>query len=221
MCVVNINVLNVWFRYTKQQYILKNAIANFTSGGIYGVIGEIGSGKTTLMYLLAGLLEPEKGRITINSIPAHKYPRDNIGFVFQNPDDQIFNLYVKDEIGYTVKQINEEKFEEAILDVAEKLNIVQLLDRKTRHLSFGQKKLVTIASALVHDPRIVLMDEPFANLSRKYVEIVKDLIRDLSAEGKLIILTSHDLNLISNVINDCYEIVGGRLQKTIRERTIF
>ena len=219
MCSVNIRVLNVWFRYGKQQYIFKNVNAEFADGKIYGIIGEIGSGKSTLMYLLAGLLEPEKGKILINSIPAQKYPKKNIGFVFQNPDDQIFNLYVKDEIGYTVKQLNWENHEEKVFEIADRLDIVHLLDHKTRHLSFGQKKLVTIASALVHDPKIVLMDEPFANLSLRYVEIVKDLIRELSARGKLIVLTSHNLDLLSDIIDECYEVNSGFIKKLSELRT--
>ena len=209
---LSIALRNVWFRYSGQgAWLLKKANALFDQSSINVVRGEIGSGKTTLLYLIVGLLEPEKGEIEFNGTEVTKVDRSKFGFAFQNPDDQMLCIYVKDEIGFTAKQVYRDKYISKVEEIAESIGVKNLLDRRTRELSFGQKKLVTIASALVHDPKVILLDEPFAFLSKTYREKILDVLLEEFEMGKLVVLTSHDDIEISNVPVREFKIINGEL----------
>ncbi|MGQ4891249.1 MAG: ABC transporter ATP-binding protein, partial [Candidatus Njordarchaeia archaeon] len=148
-------MVDLWFRYNKHQdFILKNLTYQFTSGKIYCILGPIGCGKTTLLLLLSGLINPLKGRIEINGVKASKIDRRLIGISFQNPDDQLFNVTVRDELEYSLKQLSSVT-NGKIGKIIRELDLGNLMDKKTMELSFGQKKMLSLASILVYEPKIL------------------------------------------------------------------
>jgi len=188
---VALELVDVWFRYPGlSDYVLRGVNLKITNG-LTVIVGENGSGKTTLLMIMAGLLRPERGKVLFNGMDIFKeirHIRGIMGVVFQDPDDQLFNFTVYDELAYTIRQITE---------VSELLGIKHLLDRNPFRLSYGEKKLVTIASALVHDPKIILLDEPTAFLSRRHARRIVSIIRQLSSNSKTLIIATHDPCLLS------------------------
>ena len=199
---VALELMDVWFRYTGlSDYVLKGINLKITNG-LTVIVGENGSGKTTLLMIMAGLLRPERGRVLLNGTDIFseaRRVRGMMGVVFQDPDDQLFNFTVYDELAYTIRQMgfSEDYVRMRITEVSELLGIKHLLDRNPFRLSYGEKKLVTIASALVHDPKIILLDEPTAFLSRRHARRIVSIIRQLSSNSKTLIIATHDPCLLS------------------------
>lgn len=206
----------VRFRYGKgQPWILDNISMGFEAGRVYCIIGENGSGKTTLLLVMAGLLEPSEGEVLLEGRPlGEQLPgaRRRIGILFQNPEIMLFNPTVLDEIAYGPRQLFPEK--EAIrraVETARRLGIEGLLDRPTSSLSFGEKKIVALASILSYDPDIVLLDEPLSNLHPSRKMRVLETISDLAGDGKLVVVTSPDDAILPGACDFKLILRGGRI----------
>ncbi len=177
----------------------------FTSGHLYVIYGDNGDGKTTLLKILAGLLKPEKGTILLDGEDIYSNPRRYrryIGLLFQNPEAMLFNPTVFDEIAFTPRQIyNEEKVRLVVERVVQRIGLdMELLGIPPQRLSYGLKKLVALASILSYDPDIILLDEPFTNLSEKYRRRVSMIIDELIAGDKLVIIATHEVDRIKQYI---------------------
>ncbi len=199
---VALELVDVWFKYPGlSDYVLRGVNLKITDG-LTVIVGENGSGKTTLLMIMAGLLRPERGKVLLNGMDIFKEirrVRGIMGVVFQDPDDQLFNFTVYDELAYTIRQMGfgEDYVRRRITEVSELLGIKHLLDRNPLRLSYGEKKLVTIASALVHDPEIVLLDEPTAFLSRRHARRIISIIKQLLSNSKTLVIATHDPCLLS------------------------
>ncbi len=177
----------------------------FTSGHLYVIYGDNGAGKTTLLKILAGLLKPEKGTILLDGEDIYSNPRRYrryIGLLFQNPEAMLFNPTVFDEIAFTPRQIyNEEKVRLVVERVVQRIGLdMELLGIPPQRLSYGLKKLVALASILSYNPNIILLDEPFTNLSEKYRRRVSMIIDELIAGDKLVIIATHEVDRIKQYI---------------------
>ena len=194
---------SVWFRY-EEDYVLKNIAFEVLRKDIVVVMGPNGSGKSTLLKILAGILKPQRGKVYIcgknvnemQSTDLTKY----IGFVHQNPWFYIFNLKVYDEISFTLRNlgVNENIIAENVLEIATELDIVDLLDKSPFTLSEGEARRVVIASAVVHKPLLLLMDEPTAGLDynnkKKFIGIIRRLNKVL---GTAIVIATHDIDILA------------------------
>lgn len=170
------------------------------------VIGPNGSGKTTLLLVPAGLIKPENGTVLYKGRDIFSQlstARKEIGIVFQDPDDQLFNTTVFDEIAFGLKQLDlqKEEIEKRVLEISERLKIKHLLDRSPFLLSFGEKKIVALAAILVVDPELLILDEPTGNLSREYKEIIKQIIAEYKAQGKSVIIATHDIIFATEILD--------------------
>jgi cobalt/nickel transport system ATP-binding protein len=131
---VALELVDVWFRYPGlSDYVLRGVNLKITNG-LTVIVGENGSGKTTLLMIMAGLLRPERDKVLFNGMDIFKeirHVRDIMGVVFQDPDDQLFNFTVYDEIAYTIRQMgfSEDYIRRRITEVSELLGIKHLLDR--------------------------------------------------------------------------------------------
>ncbi|MEM3872100.1 MAG: ABC transporter ATP-binding protein [Nitrososphaeria archaeon] len=208
----------VYFKYVEDD-ILENINFCADSGEAIAILGPTGSGKTTFLLIAAGLLEPYSGEIYYKDIPLKKQlpeVRREIGLVFQDPDDQIFNSTVYEEIAFTLKQLYpKEIVETRILEVAKIFNIENILFSTPYKLSVGQKRLVTFASIYAYWPKLLLLDEPTANLSSKIIRQIVNIILEYKSKGNCIILTSHDINFVVNIADKVYalnnkKMVGGK-----------
>ena len=226
-----LEVLNVYFSYPGGVEALKEVSLKAKRGEIIAVTGPNGCGKTTLLLIASGLLKPDKGKVLFNGVPLDDqlpYVRRKIGIVFQNPDDQIFNSTVYDEIAFALRQLDmkEEEVVKKVEEVALRLGINDILRRSPYRLSLGEKKKVALASILVYEPELVLLDEPTANLSYKIIEEIENIIFELRKEGKTVVVASHDVDFIARIADTVYvlsagEVVGlGKARKVLLDESL-
>lgn len=164
---------------------------DISKGETVCIMGPNGSGKSTLLKLIVGLCPFEDGEYIFegDKIDAD-FLNDNqkvgnfyrhFGFVFQNPDIQLFNMTVYDEVAFGLRNLDlsEDEVKQRVMDSLELLGITHLKERVPYHLSGGEKKLVAIASVLVMNPDVIIFDEPFNGLSPKYRKLITELIQQL------------------------------------------
>ncbi|MBT3755284.1 MAG: ABC transporter ATP-binding protein [Candidatus Cloacimonetes bacterium] len=212
-----LNLKNISFRYNTDLPLLINNFS-FTAkdGDIVAVLGDSGSGKTTLLNIictvipkifsgeLSGSISHNEKDISDLSLPEIA---PHISLLMQHPDNQLFFPTVEQELSFAPENLKVPANEiiGRIDDVLTKLNIEELRHKETTSLSFGQKKLVTLASIITLSPDIYLLDEPFAGLSEEYVELVSSGIKSLATSGKIIFLAGHT-NDIAKFANKTIEM---------------
>jgi len=195
-------------------------------GDLLSMIGLNGSGKSTLAKLLIGLLKPSKGEIKVFHQPLNKENmteiRRKVGFLFQNPDYQIFASTLEEEVGFSLKLRGEQK---EVIDqkVDECLKFVGLLDYKKLHpqrLSRGQRQLLALASILVSDPEFIIADEPTSGLDENQGYMIMDKLFQLSRNGKTILLITHDLTMAKMYSNRLVVLHNHRIKLDISTRDL-
>ncbi len=201
---------DLWFRYSKE-YIIKGASGSVQEGKALAIVGPTGCGKSTLLLLLSGLLKPERGVVRLNG---ERPKKSDLGLLFQNPEDQLFNPTVYDEIAYALRTmgLDESEIKEKVMSVANEMGIDNLMERSPHKLSVGQKKLVALASILVYEPKVLLLDEPSANLDAESLRRLVEAITRRKKEGRIIVFSTHDPDFALEFGNEICEMVDGRLK---------
>ncbi|AEH51974.1 ABC transporter ATP-binding protein [Pseudothermotoga thermarum] len=212
-----LQVFDLWFRYSNEDgYILRGVNFTLNFGEIALITGTNGSGKTTFLKLVSGLIKPDKGLILFNGKNIHSDTSylKKIGFVPQNSEDLFLRKTVKDEILYSCENFEianpEERLEEAckLLDIDK-----ELLPRNPFSLSHGEAKRVALAAAVAHDPDLLILDEPFVGLDKPGKRILENLLKIWKEKGKSVLLTSQRLNVLANVKVENYVLKEGTLIK--------
>ncbi|MBN1634218.1 MAG: ABC transporter ATP-binding protein [Ignavibacteria bacterium] len=215
---------NVKYKYSEDITALDGITLDIPGNKISAFAGTNGCGKTTLLYILNGLIFPSEGNVFYNDTLleekilsdtefVRKFRSSN-GLIFQDSDAQLFCSNVYEELTFGPKQLELDKAEisSRIESTAELLGITPLLKRSVSKLSGGEKKKVAIASVLTLNPSVLLMDEPTAGLDPKSQGILIDIIFELAEAGKTIIISTHDLGLIDDlkpllfVMNESHQI---------------
>lgn len=199
-----LTVSRLCFSYADKPDVLKDVDLEVMGGERVGLIGPNGAGKTTLFLVVCGVLKPTVGDISLLGKPvvSGKF-NPEVALVFQNPDDQLFCPSVKDDVAFGPQNMGLPK-EEVEARVTEALSIVggsKLADRPAHHLSEGEKRLVTVAGVLAMRPKLVIYDEPSANLD---IRSRRRLIRLLQSSPETILIASHDLELVLEI---CHRVV--------------
>lgn len=180
------------------------------------LIGPNGCGKSTLLLLFAGLLKPTKGRLKILGREIEEknreFIRKNVGILFQNPDDFLFNPTVLDELLYTPlnMQLDLNTAKDLALKYSSMFELEQILNKPPYRLSSGEKKRVALACVFMSRPQLLLLDEPFTSVDKKTKQKIVDMIEGY--EGTLIIST-HETEYIEHVVN---KVVLLSAQKRVR-----
>ncbi len=181
------------------------------------IIGQNGAGKTTLVRILKGLLKPDSGRLSFEDQDiASKTVAElagKVGYVFQNPDDQIFKYNVLDEVMFGPLNIGMTR-EEAETRAHEALKTVGLdeVSRKNPYdLELSDRKMVAIASVLAMDTDVIILDEPTIAQDYKGREKIREIIRDLSSRGKLVIAILHDMDFVSKSFERVIAMAHGEI----------
>lgn len=198
---------------TKKHKSIDNISIEITDNQVCGLIGKSGSGKTTFLELVDGLIKPLSGKVLIDDIDINKEKniRKNIGFVFQFPEEQFFERTVKKEIEFALKNygIKRNKVKDILKIVGLK---EEILNKKLDDLSSGERRMVAIASILVYNPRIILFDEPTIGLDYRNKKKVIQLIKNLKNRyGKTILIVSHDIDLLYQISDNLIVLSDGKL----------
>jgi len=220
---MEIKYRNVTFSYNKgtenETKVLKKVNLD-VSEGISLVIGKSGSGKTTMIEMINALLIPTGGELTVGKfeiafdkkIEKVNDLRKNIGFVFQFPEDQIFEKTVLKEIKFGLKYLKIKKTKEEVIKILEKVGLNEsYLKRNPLLLSNGEKRRVAIASILITDPEILIFDEPSVGLDNEGIKALTKIIREFKRENKKIIIISHDVDLWYEYADNIIGVSNGKV----------
>ena len=198
-----IEVEDVSFAYPNGVEALKNVSLTVNDGEFVAIMGQNGAGKTTLVKQFNGLLKPTKGVIRVDGVETTKTSvaamARKVGFVFQNPDHQLFSETVEEEIAFALKNFGFEK--EAIENrISWALNLLGLTQyRKTSPfmLSGGERKRVALASVLAWNPEILILDEPTIGQDYQQKEKLRQFIIQMRAQGKTVVIVTHDVEFVA------------------------
>ena len=203
-----INLSHINYNY-EEVSALNDISLEIYAGELIFFTGPNGCGKSTLFKLLNGLIFPTKGeyyfdnkKIDKNTLQDNIFAKNfhkRIGYIFQNPDVQLFNATVYDEIAFGPRQmnLNEEIIHQRINELLIYLNIQHLQDRPPYHLSGGEQKKVALAAILALNPDILMIDEPLNGLDNKTRQWFKDFLIDFIKANKTILISTHEQELLS------------------------
>lgn len=182
-----------------------NSLDLVIPNGMFGILGRNGSGKSTLMNIIATILQPSKGTVTINGIEIKNSQkiRQMIGYL---PQDFDFypNMKVSEVLYYLgfLSKINRTDFDKYVDLILRKVNLIDYKNKKVKSLSGGMKKRLGIAQAILHDPKVIIVDEPTAGLDPEERVRLRNLLSDL-AENKIVIISTH---IVSDIESTCNRI---------------
>ncbi len=211
----------VGYRYSEVS-ALENVSVAFGQGERIAVLGANGSGKSTLLRLLAGIAFSSIGTISFFGKPFTEQTfnddafafdfRRRVALVFQNPDVQLFNPSVFDEVAFGPLQLRwpKTKIIERVDAILASLQIEHLKHRAPHRLSGGEKKRVALASVLVLDPEVLLLDEPTAALDPESQSRMVDFLIDCSG-SKTVITCTHELHIVEDIADRCLVLKNGRI----------
>jgi energy-coupling factor transport system ATP-binding protein len=198
-----LEVKDLHFTYPTGLEALKGINLTINDGEFLAVMGQNGAGKTTLVKHFNGLLKPTQGEVLVDSVSTKdvsvaKLAR-NVGFVFQNPDHQLFSETVEDEIAFALKNFG---FENVVVEkqINWALNLLDLVQyRKTSPfmLSGGERKRVALASILAWDPKMIILDEPTIGQDHQQKEKLQQFILQLNAQKKTVVVVTHDVEFVA------------------------
>ena len=203
---------DVVYRYPDATEALRGVTFRVIHGEAVGIVGANGAGKSTLLLHTNGLLLPTSGTVIVGELPVGKKTRAGIrrkvGFVFQNPDDQLFMPTVLEDVAFGPRNLGlqHREAEERACEALRSVGALELRDKPPHHLSGGQKSAVAIATVLAMEPDILVMDEPAASLDPKSRRSLISLLRRFSHSK---IIASHDLDLILDVCSRCIVLRDG------------
>lgn len=199
--VISIAALNhVSFGYTPGKKVLRDISLTIQKGQFLAVVGQNGSGKTTLMNLLAGLREPQSGSILVDGINVRDLRPGTVGYVFQSPDHQFVDpTSVWNELAFGLKQLkySEEMINQRVTSVLELFGLQGIKDTIPYDLSMGQKRFLSVATMLVLQPKILILDEPTTGLDARLTTKLMTILQKLVEEGMTVIQVSHDMEQIA------------------------
>jgi len=205
---------NISYSYVGKIDALKDISLKVGHAEQISIIGSNGSGKSTLLAILNGLIYPTSGEFyafdneiieeVFDSVKDNEFRsffRTKVGFVFQNSDIQLFSPTVFEEIAFGPLQLNvtPEEVKKRVEDVLEMIEIAKLRDRSPHTLSGGEKKKVCLATVLVNNPDVLLLDEPSAGLDPRTQLWLVELLQELGRAGKTIITATHDLEIVEQI----------------------
>ena len=191
------------------------------------VLGGNGTGKTTLLFHVLGFLSPLEGRVEVMGLKPDQYfhrIRKKIGAIFQNVDEQIIGPRVFDDIAFSLRSEGwpEKEIEARVLCVARSIGIESILNKMPHYLSGGQKKKVALAGAVVLNPQLLILDEPFESLDPEAKKEIILFLNKLNEKNKLTIITAtHDIDVVPQIADLVYVINHGRILTTGSPAEVF
>ena len=217
-----LEVKDLSFGYQKGQQTLRDVSFSIGKGEMVSIVGRNGAGKSTLSKLICGFETPDAGEIFLNGKPlAEENIRrraQHIGYVMQNPNQMISKTMIYDEVALGLQRsgLTEEQIREKVEATLRVCGLYPFRNWPISALSFGQKKRVTIASVLVLDPELILLDEPTAGQDFRHYTDIMEFLRGLNARGVTVVMITHDMHLMLEYTRRALVFCDGRL---IADRT--
>ena len=217
-----LEVKGLSFGYQKGQQTLRDVSFSIGKGEMVSIVGRNGAGKSTLSKLICGFETPDAGEILLNGKPlAEENIRrraQHIGYVMQNPNQMISKTMIYDEVALGLQRsgLTEEQIREKVEATLRVCGLYPFRNWPISALSFGQKKRVTIASVLVLDPELILLDEPTAGQDFRHYTDIMEFLRGLNARGVTVVMITHDMHLMLEYTRRALVFCDGRL---IADRT--
>jgi cobalt/nickel transport system ATP-binding protein len=217
------DVRDLRYRYNASVTALDGVTLAIPQGRRLAILGANGSGKSTLLRLLDGLYFPESGSIHVfgEQLTEERLQDDDFAFafrrqvalVFQNPDVQLFSPTVFDEVAFGPLQLRwpKDEIRRKVAEMLDQLEISHLKDRPPHRLSGGEKKRVALASVLILDPEVIMLDEPTAALDPKSQSQVVDILIGWGGGAKTVITATHDLDIVGEIADDCIVFQAGQV----------
>lgn len=208
-----VDVTNLSYTYPNGFEALRSVNLTIREGERVALMGPNGAGKSTLLMHLNGVLTGQ-GRIEITGIPLDESTvrqiRALVGFVFQNPDDQLFSPTVFDDIAYgpLYMGLPKDDIRRRVSDALAAVDMAGFEERMPHHLSLGQRKRISVATVLAMDPRILVLDEPSAGLDPR---ARKGLIQLLRGLPQTLIASTHDMRLVRDLFDRAVIMQDGRI----------
>src|SRR3989337_3378129 len=211
---------NLSHRYSDGTLALDDISLNFAKGERTALLGTNGSGKTTLLYHLNGILKPTSGKIYFEDKPLEYDSktlldlRRRVGFVFQDPNDQLFAPSVKQDVAFGPLNLGQptDQVRKIVNEALATVGMAEFAEKPPHFLSLGQQKRVALAGVLAMQPAVIIMDEPTANLDPRATSEILHLLLQLNKEsGITLLLATHDVDMVPLFANKLYILDKGKL----------
>ena len=229
MTNIQLSTENLSFTYPDGTQALKNINIEIEKGEKVAIIGPNGAGKSTLFSHFNGLTEPTSGCVKIEDKPISFEKdellkvRQKVGIVFQDPNDQLFAPTVKEDIAFGPMNLglSYDEVEKRVEDALKMVGMENYEDKTPHHLSGGQQKRIAIAGIIAMKPELMILDEPTAGLDPDGVEKVLNILNQLNEEGMTLIISSHDIDMISKYADKIFVLYNGEIIESGNKNKIF
>ena len=227
MLGVSVQVEDLTYRYPARAPALRGVSLSINPGDFVALIGQNGSGKTTLAKHFNGILRPESGRVLVGGHDiAGRTTAEMaalVGYCYQNPDHQIFASTVAGEIEFGPRNlgVGEDEIERRTRRL---LEVVRLKDQSYAYpfgLSRGQRQKLAVASVLAMEPRVLIVDEPTTGLDWQGGKAMMELMRELNADGRTIVIITHDMNIVAEFTRRVVVMADGAILADGAPRDVF
>jgi energy-coupling factor transport system ATP-binding protein len=216
-----IKLHNITFGYPGRKKLFEGLSLDFEKNSFTAMMGANGSGKTTLGKIMTGIIRPSGGNIVLNGTSLHEMNLGqvgrHVGYLFQNPETQIFATTVIDELSFIMKLKN---IDQALIDkdVDEILELFNLTDKKssvTFNLSYGEKQRLALAGILINKPGYLILDEPTTGLDFLRKQQLQSILTDLLKRGTGIFIISHDEKFIRSFTGKLLTLKDGKVFEAV------
>jgi len=221
-----IHLHHIYKTYSEKNHVLRDVSLNIHKSDIVFITGASGAGKSTLIRMIAGMDQPSSGSIAVNDFlinelsgsDLNKYRR-TIGMVFQNfnliPNKTVFeNVKLMLDI-QTNQSVTSKEKQDKVYSILDKLNLSDKLNFLPEYLSGGEQQRVAIARAVIHDPAVLIADEPTGNLDPDLATDVMNLFVDIAKQGTTVLIASHDYHLIRKFADRHYHIQNAHISQGV------
>ena len=197
--------------------ILEGIDISVTSKNIYGLLGPNGAGKTSLFSILAGLSKPSEGEVLYDSKLVNNLSfeqRSDLGVIYLPQEPSVFReLTVEENItaALEAKKYERKEIKKKLTKISEEFNLMDIKAQKCNSLSGGQRRRVEIARAIALNPKLILLDEPFAGIDPLIISEIKLLIKNLKEKGIGVLISDHNVNATLDICDFIYVINSGQV----------
>lgn len=199
-----IEVRDIYYSYPSGTQALLGVTLTIRDKEFIAIMGENGAGKSTLVKHFNGILKPSKGDVLVDGVPTTKASvaqlSRNVGLVFQNPDHQLFSETVEEEIAFGLRNFgfDQKEIEEQTTWVLNLLDLTRYRKASPFVLSGGERKRVALASVLVWNPKVVVLDEPTVGQDYSQKERLRKFVLDVNEQGRTVVMITHDVEFVAD-----------------------